>query len=351
MTREEKNQKILIVDDEPMNRILLRSILKNYATDEAANGREALEKVREINPDLILMDIMMPEMDGIETTKRLKENLATQRIPIVVVSAAQETNIRIQALEAGGNDFIVKPIHPEELLIRVQNLLKIRDFENFVLRHNMLLVEEVEKKTAEVKKAFIDSVQRLTLAAEYKDEMTSSHLKRTSHYTKLMAEYLGYSERAQELLYFAAPLHDIGKMGIPDNILTKPGKLTPEEFEIIKTHTTLGEKLLKDSSSEIMQLGARIAISHHERFDGSGYPKGLKGTDIPIEGRIFNIIDQYDALRSPRPYKEGFSHEKTFWILTKGDGRTMPEHFDPQVLDAFIALNKGFDIIFEQNKD
>ena len=224
MTREEKNQKILIVDDEPMNRILLRSILKNYATDEAANGREALEKVREINPDLILMDIMMPEMDGIETTKRLKENLATQRIPIVVVSAAQETNIRIQALEAGGNDFIVKPIHPEELLIRVQNLLKIRDFENFVLRHNMLLVEEVEKKTAEVKKAFIDSVQRLTLAAEYKDEMTSSHLKRTSHYTKLMAEYLGYSERARELLYFAAPLHDIGKMGIPDNILTKPGK-------------------------------------------------------------------------------------------------------------------------------
>lgn len=351
MDREEKKNKILIVDDEPLNRALLRSILKEYDTSEAVNGLEALEKAQQINPDLILMDIMMPEMDGIEATRKLKGNFSTQRIPIIIVSAIQESDIRIEALQSGGNDFILKPIHPEELLIRVQNLLKIKDFENFVLWHNRLLLEEVERKTAALKNAFIDSVYRLTLAAEYKDDTTFSHIKRTSHYTRLMAEYLGFPEKEVELLFLAAPLHDIGKMGIPDNILTKPGRLTPEEFEIIKTHTTLGEKLLKDSPSEIMQIGARIAISHHERFDGSGYPKGLKRTEIPIEGRIFNIIDQYDALRSPRPYKEGLSHDATFRILTEGDERTRPEHFDPQILKAFIALNDVFDEIFEKNRD
>ncbi len=351
MNREEKRQKILIVDDEPLNRALFRSILKEYDISEARNGLEGLEMVRQINPDLILMDIMMPEMDGIEATERLKQDPGTNRIPVIIISAIQETDIRIKALQSGGNDFILKPIFAEELLIRVRTLLKIKEFEDFVLRHNTLLQEEVERKTAELKNAFIDSVYRLTLAAEYKDEMTYSHIRRTSHYTKLMAEHLGFSEKETELMFLAAPLHDIGKMGIPDSILTKPGKLTPEEFEIIKTHTTLGEKLLKDSPSEIMQVGAKIAISHHERFDGTGYPKGLKGTDIPIEGRIFNIIDQYDALRSPRPYKPALSHDTTFRILTEGDDRTSPQHFDFQVLKAFIALHRLFDEIFEENRD
>lgn len=351
MNREEREKKILIVDDEPLNRALFRSILKDYATIEAENGLDALEKVPRVNPDIILMDIMMPQMDGIEATRRLKANIDTSRIPVVIVTAVQETDVRIKALQAGGNDFILKPIHPEELLVRVQNLLKIKDFEDFVLQHNRLLQEEVERKTTELKNAFIDSVYRLTLAAEYKDEQTFSHIRRTSHYIKLMAEHLGFSAKETELLYLAAPLHDIGKMGIPDSILTKPGKLTPEEFEIIKTHTTLGEKLLKDSPSEIMQVGARIAISHHERFDGTGYPKGLRGTDIPIEGRIFNIIDQYDALRSPRPYKDALSHERTFRILSEGDERTKPEHFDPEIVKAFIALNRLFEQIYEKNRD
>ncbi len=351
MDELKREKRILIVDDDELNRTLLKSLLKEYLTFEAKNGIEALDMVLAVNPDIILMDIMMPEMDGFEATRRLKENPYTSRIPVIILTGLQDRDAKIKGLKCGATDFIVKPIDTAELIVRVKNLLRIKEFEDFLVKHNQILLNEVEQKTIEVKRAFIETVYRLTLAAEYKDEDTYSHIKRISLYTKLISEYLGLTEKEVELMYYGSPMHDIGKMGIPDSILLKPGRHTPEEFEIMKSHTIIGEKILKDSPSEILQIGARFAKSHHERFDGTGYPMGLKGTDIPLEGRILNIVDQYDALRSKRPYKEAFSHEKTFKIITEGDGRTLPEHFDPDILKAFINLNEEFEKIYEATKD
>lgn len=350
MEEIKREKRILIVDDDELNRKLFLALLKEYELEEACNGKDAFEKVLRFNPDLILMDIMMPEMNGYEVTEKLKNNLSTHRIPIILLTALQDKESRVKGLKAGANDFLTKPVDSSELILRVKNLLKVKEYEDFLLKHNIILMEEVEKKTLEVKKAFVETVYRLTLAAEYKDEDTYSHIKRVSLYTKLVSEKIGLDSKTVECFYYASPMHDIGKIGIPDNILLKPSKLTVEEFEIMKSHTILGEKILKDSLSEILQIGARFAISHHERFDGSGYPHKLEGTNIPIEGRILAIVDQYDALRSKRPYKEPFTHDVTYKIITEGDGRTLPTHFDPFILDIFKKFNKSFEEIYEENK-
>jgi putative two-component system response regulator len=363
----EIKKKILVVDDEEQNRKLLSSLLKSegYDVETAVNGREAVKKSKSSMPDLILLDIMMPDMDGYKACDLIKSDPDTLNIPVVMVTAFADRDSKLKGLNAAANDFLTKPIDRTELILRVQNLLKIKEYEDFMLRHNQVLEEEVRKRTYEIqeamneverahdetKKGYIETIDRLTLAAEYKDEDTATHIKRISFYCKAISEKLEKPDDFIETIFFASPMHDIGKMGIPDSILLKPGKLTSEEFEKMKTHTTIGGKILKDSRSDFLKAGEVIALTHHERWDGTGYPKGLKGEGIPLMGRIMNIVDQYDLLRSKRPYKAGLSHEKTYEIITKGDGRTMPEHFAPDVLGAFKCLKDKFNQIFEGYQD
>lgn len=360
-------KKILVVDDEEQNVKLLSSLLRaeGYETETASNGREAVEKVKAVSPDLVLLDIMMPDMDGYEACSLIKNDAETANIPVVIVTALSDRESKLRGLEVSANEFLTKPIDRIELVLRVKNLLRIKDYEDFMISHNQRLEQEVRRRTyelqiamddiesahQEIKSSYIETIYRLTLAAEFKDEDTATHIKRISYYCRLLAEQMGQSAEFCETIFYAGPMHDIGKIGIPDHILLKPGKLTAEEFDIIKSHTTIGARILSHSSSGYLAAAEVVALTHHERWDGTGYPRGLKGEDIPLMGRIMNIVDQYDSLRSKRPYKPPFSHEQACDIILHGDGRTRPEHFDPKIHGAFRDSADEFNRIFEGYQD
>lgn len=333
--------KILVVDDEVRNLSLMEALLVplGYEVILAGNGEEALEKVQLNPPDLILLDIMMPGLDGFEVTRRLKENEETKGIPIVTVTVLEEVEDRVRALEAGADDFLHKPVDKMELKARVHSLLKVKAFHDHMLDHQKILEEEVTKRTGQLRAAFekvkkesLASIYRLSKASEYKDEDIGAHIQRMSNYSAAVARKLGLNETTVETILYASPMHDVGKIGIPDHILLKPGKLEPDEWESMKRHVTIGAGILKGSDSAFIKLGRTIALTHHEKWDGSGYPEGLRDEKIPLAGRITALADVFDALTSRRPYKEPYPLETALEIIKKERGG----HFDPAIVDIFM---------------
>lgn len=354
---------ILVVDDTPDNLTLLSEMLRDhYVVKLAKTGKKALQIAAEAAPpDLILLDIMMPEMDGFEVMRRLKADEATRHIPVIFLSAMSAVEDEKKGLEMGVVDYIAKPVSPPILLARVANHLYIKSASDFLRDRSKFLEAEVEKRTRENLAIQNATIMVMASLAETRDSETGNHIRRTQHYVRLLAEKLrshprfGFylSDETIATLFKSAPLHDIGKVGIPDRILLKPGRLTPEEFEVMKTHTTLGRDAIQAAEDrlgapvEFLTMAKEIALYHQEKWDGSGYPTGAAGEDIPASARIMAVADVYDALISRRVYKEGMPHEKAVGIMREGRGT----HFDPDVLDAFLALQDEFLAIAEQFSD
>ena len=338
-----RKAKILVVDDESENlRLMEASLLSlGYEVVLAHDGEEALEKVRQTSPDAVLLDARMPGMDGFEAVKRLKVDEATRIVPVIMMTVPQGMEDRLAALEAGADDLLTKPVDRAELRARIGSLLKVKAYNEYRHNYQKEIEAEVNKRTESLKQAFekikvasLDTIFRLSRAAEYKDEDTGEHIQRMSHYSTAIARKMGLSEEFLENILFAAPMHDVGKIGIPDAILQKPGKLDAADWGIMRQHTTMGAKILCGSSAEFMKLAEVIALTHHEKWDGRGYPQGFKGADIPLSGRIVALADVFDALTSKRPYKPPMPIEKAFAIIAEGRG----SHFDPDVADAFFAI-------------
>ena len=347
----QEGAKILIVDDDERARRLLASLLQqDFQIFQAEDGMQALKMAATIQPDLILLDQMMPGMTGYEATLKLKEDPLTKSIPIIVVSALDDRESRLRGLEAGAEEYLYKPVDRIDLRIRVRNLLRLKEFSDYLKNHNLILEEQVRLRTSELQTSFIESILTLIQAAEYRDDHTGIHVKRVSHYTRLLAEQLGMSAEFCDQIFYASPMHDIGKIGIPDQILFKPDNLEPAERKIMQSHVLIGSDILAGKSSPYFQMGHDIALRHHERWDGGGYPSGLKGEATPLPARIMQLVDVYDALRSKRPYKPAFTHEKSLRIICEGDGRTAPSHFDPAVLEAFIKRAQDCEAIFAQSE-
>ncbi len=321
--------KILVVDDEERNLRLMEAMLAPFEYDVyvARDGQESIELAETISPDLILLDVMMPKLDGFEVTQRLKSSERTRAIPIVIVTALQNIDDKIKALEKGADDFLSKPVEKTELRARVKSLLKVKAYNDHMASYQERLKTEVAEKTSQLKLALeslkyasLDTIVRLSRAAEYKDEDTGNHINRVSEFAAALARQMGIIGEREEMILYAAPLHDIGKIGIPENILLKPGKLDADEWEIMKLHTVIGSQILGGSETSYLKLAEIIALTHHERWDGGGYPRGLEAEDIPLEGRITAVVDVFDALTSKRPYRGPLAVEKALEIMQNWRG-------------------------------
>jgi cyclic di-GMP phosphodiesterase len=344
---------ILVADDEEHNVCLLEAILQadGYETIAARNGTEALSLAVKKLPDLILVDVLMPDIDGFETVSRLKDDPRTKTIPVIMVTALDDRESKLRALEAGAEEFLSKPVDLADVTIRVRNLLRLKAHSDFLVNYNETLAEQVSERTAQLEDAYREMVFTLVRAAEYKDEETGHHVRRISFYCRLLAAGMGMTDEFNNAIYLSSPMHDIGKIGVPDHILLKPGEFSPEEWEIMKTHCAMGASILSSGRSPYTAMGAEIALNHHERWNGGGYPNGRKGEEIPLAARIMQICDVYDALRSRRPYKLPLDHVRAVNIITEGDGRTKPDHFDPAVLACFLTQAGRFAAIYDQFAD
>jgi two-component system, response regulator RpfG len=335
--------KIVIVDDTPLNLMLMVKLVGRLPGTEAIGfdrAKDALAWCDTNEPDLIIVDYMMPEIDGLELIRRVRSTRSHDDLPILMVTANSERSVRYEALDCGANDFLNKPIDAHEFEPRVRNMLKLREAHLATRQRADTLAAEVLRATADILDRERETITRLARAAEFRDPETGSHIQRMSHYSALIARHLGHPLSFANDLLMAAPMHDVGKLGIPDYILLKTDRLTPEEFAVMQRHPQIGHDILKESSSAILRLGASIALTHHEKYDGSGYPHGLAGKRIPIEGRIVAVADVFDALTSIRPYKPAWPMSRAVAVLREGRGT----HFDPACVDAFL---KGWEAVLD----
>jgi putative two-component system response regulator len=364
--------RIMIVDDEPINikvvqRHLTQAGYRNFLSTTLPV--KAAEMIVANEPDVILLDIVMPIVSGLDILANIRADARLAHIPVIILTASDDRETRVQALNLGATDLLSKPVDVIELLPRVRNALLVKSHHNHLVHYAEELQRQVAERTAELTRSRLEVIHCLGRAAEYRDNETGSHVVRVGRYAGIIARRLGLTPQHVELVELAAPLHDMGKLGIPDAILLKPGKLSPDEFTAMKEHCRLGgrtfeplsdgewesyrhhpsigEKILDVAASPILEMAARIALSHHEKWNGQGYPTGLRGEDIPIEGRITAVADVFDALSSHRPYKPAFPPASCFAILEEGRG----QHFDPRVLDAFFACREEIMVVRTELSD
>jgi putative two-component system response regulator len=331
--------RILVVDDQKANVLLLERVLREAGyrnIETTTDSRLALDLFSRFEPDIVLLDLMMPHLDGFQVMRMLQQVASQDEYrPVLVLTADVTEEIKRRALAGGAKDFLTKPFDVQEVLLRIGNLLETRRLHRILRGQNELLEERVRERTLELEEAYIETMERLALAAEYRDDETGQHTIRVGRTASLVARELGLSDRDVELIERAAGLHDIGKIGIPDNILLAPRKLTAEEFEVVKTHTSIGAKILSGSRSPLLRMAETIAWAHHERWDGSGYAR-IPGPDTPLVGRITTVADVFDALTHDRPYKTAWPMQESIAEIARQSGR----QFDPQVVEAFLAVQE-----------
>ena len=340
-------RRILVVDDVEQNLALLGGLVRSlgYEVETARDGLEALAKLA-LGVDLVLLDVMMPGLDGYEVARRVRADPRTADLPIILVTVLDSREDRVKAIQAGASDFIAKPVDKTELLVRISSQLRLKEAQDALKRSQAGLEEQVAHRTEELRRtcevaadanrrtyfAHVDTIRRLVLAAELKDPDTARHILRISRYSVVLAKALHMSPGETEVLGHAVTMHDVGKIGIPDAILFKRGALDVEEKKVMESHTLIGSRILADSPSELMQQGQVVALSHHERWDGTGYPRRLRGEQIPLAGRICAVVDVFDAMTTNRPYRPAFSPDEALDTMRRGRAA----HFDPRLLDLFM---------------
>jgi len=362
--RASRDAKVMIVDDEPVNIDIVQAYLENEGFKKFLTTTEStttLSMIRKKRPDLVLLDIKMPRISGLEILEAMRKDPDIAKTPVIILTASNAPEVKLEALRLGASDFLSKPVDPSELMLRLENVLAVKAYQDHLAQYSERLEKQVQLRTQELVRSRQEAIYCLARAGEYRDDDTGHHVTRVGQYAALIATELGFPKPAIELIEQAAQLHDVGKIGIPDSVLHKPGKLDPHEFELIqehcgigrkiinplsheesirlKSHTSVGMQIMGSTTSPVLKLAAVIAATHHEKWDGSGYPLGLKGEKIPIEGRITAVADVFDALSTKRCYKEAISLDECFQIIRDSAGT----HFDPAVVRAFER--RRFDII------